>query len=786
MQNIPPPPPGFVLEGSAPPPPRPPVAQQSQGQRQPRGLRNNNPGNIEDGPFARSLPGYTGSDGRFATFNDPQAGVQAKTRLLGSYLNRGFDTPAEIIGRWAPPSDNNPTDRYAAYVANRIGVGLNDPVSPDQIPALAAAIGEFENGQQQPFQQAQAQMPPPPPGFELDNGDPTSAAPAMPGSQASPLNLANLRYQDEYDALKKGAWVTDRDGRTYQLPTDAWTGNPDDSSVQQSGNVYQDYQTAGDTAMAGMTAFAEQIPFADEAIAGAAGAISGRGYDQVRDQMMQDRQYFNDTQGAARDLGGLAGFAAGLAAPGGAFIARGPSAAYRMSRAAAVGAPLGALYGAGNTEGGLTARLASGGQGAAISAVTGVVGQGLFDRLAQSAQRAAANPSPARILSREGVDLTPGQMAQSIPVVGPMIRGLEEGASTIPFVGAPIAGARQQSVESFNRAALNRVLEPIGERMPGNVAPGYASVEHVQNVISQKYDDVLSRTRFVPDQQFYDDLGTSITRTLTDAGIPQSQTLTRQISDRVFRSMPERGTPIEGSQFKALESEFGNLARQNLEATDGAARALGRSYQAVQEALRDGLKRQNPELANDLRAVNGAYARLMRVERAAGSTASQANDGVFSPTQLGQAVGQMGSRRASARGDNLLQDLAVAGRNVIPSRVGDSGTATRGAITGLIGGAAMGVPVANTVAVPVIATSVAYSRPAQAALNAIYRASDRPGATAQALSELARLAGRNPALVPYYEAALRHVQLSTPSQSQETTPRRGGLFGTTRQQTGPR
>ena len=783
MQNIPPPPPGFVLEGSgAPPPaPRPAAPAPAQGQRQPRGLRNNNPGNIEDGPFARSLPGYTGSDGRFATFNDPQAGVQAKTRLLGSYLNRGFDTPAEIISRWAPPSDNNPTERYAQYVAGRVGVGVNDPIRPEQIPILAQAIGEFENGQQQPVQPA---MPPPPPGFEMDNGDPTAVPQAL-GTQGNPIDLTNIRYEDEYAALKKGAFVRDRDGRVYALPSDAWTGNPDDSSVQQAGNVYQDYQTAGDTAMAGMTAFAEQIPFADEAIAGAAGAISGRGYDQVRDQMMQDRQYFNDTQGAARDLGGLAGFAAGLAAPGGAFIARGPSAAYRMSRAAAVGAPLGALYGAGNTEGGLTARLASGGQGAAINAITGGVGQGLFDRLAQSAQRAAANPSPARILSREGVDLTPGQMAQSIPVVGPMIRGIEDGASSIPFVGAPIAGARQQSAESFSRSAINRALEPIGERVPGNVRPGYDSVEYAQGVVSQRYDDVLSRTRFDPDARFYDDLAASITRTLTDAGIPQSRTLTQQITNRVFRAMPESGSPLNGEQFKALESEFGNLARQNLEATDGAARALGRSYQAVQEALRDGLQRQNPELANQLREVNGAYARLMRVERAAGSTASQANDGVFSPTQLGQAVGQMGSRRASARGDSLLQDLAVAGRNVVPSRVGDSGTATRGVVTGLIGGAAMGVPVANSLAVPVIATSVAYSRPAQAALNAIYRAADRPGAAPQALSELSRLAGRNPALVPYYEAALRHVQLSAPSQSQERAPRRAGLFGTTGPQMAP-
>src|SRR5262249_27294022 len=47
----------------------------------PRGLRNNNPGNIEDGPLAKALPGYKGSDGRFAVFDTPENGVNAADAL---------------------------------------------------------------------------------------------------------------------------------------------------------------------------------------------------------------------------------------------------------------------------------------------------------------------------------------------------------------------------------------------------------------------------------------------------------------------------------------------------------------------------------------------------------------------------------------------------------------------------------------------------------------------------------------------------------------------------------
>lgn len=115
-----------------------------------RGQRNNNPGNIEDGAFARSLPGYAGSDGRFAIFDSPQAGTQAGAELLNRYAARGVVTPAQVINRWAPPSDNNPTQAYAAYVANRLGIGVNDPIPANRRVEAFQAINEFENGGQRP------------------------------------------------------------------------------------------------------------------------------------------------------------------------------------------------------------------------------------------------------------------------------------------------------------------------------------------------------------------------------------------------------------------------------------------------------------------------------------------------------------------------------------------------------------------------------------------------------------------------------------------------------------
>jgi hypothetical protein len=117
----------------------------------PRGLRNNNPGNIEDGPFARSLPGYKGSDGRFAIFDTPEAGQAAQVRLLQSYGSRGINTVQGIINRWAPPSDNNPTPTYVNFVAQQVGVSPDQPLDmndPATLQKVASAITAFENGGQ--------------------------------------------------------------------------------------------------------------------------------------------------------------------------------------------------------------------------------------------------------------------------------------------------------------------------------------------------------------------------------------------------------------------------------------------------------------------------------------------------------------------------------------------------------------------------------------------------------------------------------------------------------------
>jgi hypothetical protein len=115
----------------------------------PRGWRNNNPGNIEAGSFTQGLPGYAGSDGRFARFETPEQGIAAADALLSSYANRGYDTVSEIINRWAPQGENN-TLAYINAVARNAGVDPNKVLTDEERARVRDAMFLHENGMARP------------------------------------------------------------------------------------------------------------------------------------------------------------------------------------------------------------------------------------------------------------------------------------------------------------------------------------------------------------------------------------------------------------------------------------------------------------------------------------------------------------------------------------------------------------------------------------------------------------------------------------------------------------
>jgi hypothetical protein len=111
----------------------------------PRGIRNNNPGNIRDD--GTQWRGVKGNDGAFCVFDTPENGIRAIAKILKSYQSKGIDTIHEIINRWAPPSENN-TTAYVCAVAEECGINADKLITSADWPEVIAAIIRHENGQQ--------------------------------------------------------------------------------------------------------------------------------------------------------------------------------------------------------------------------------------------------------------------------------------------------------------------------------------------------------------------------------------------------------------------------------------------------------------------------------------------------------------------------------------------------------------------------------------------------------------------------------------------------------------
>ena len=125
-----------------------------------RGLRNNNPGNIDYNPRndwqGQLLPDPT-IEKRFARFDSPENGIRALAKLLINYRGKdgmpgiglkGIDTVRETINRWAPSVEND-TEAYIKAVSVAAGVLPNERIDIRDTRILlgvVTAIIKHENG----------------------------------------------------------------------------------------------------------------------------------------------------------------------------------------------------------------------------------------------------------------------------------------------------------------------------------------------------------------------------------------------------------------------------------------------------------------------------------------------------------------------------------------------------------------------------------------------------------------------------------------------------------------
>ena len=114
-----------------------------------RGYRNNNPGNIRINGDKFQGEVIPSRDKEFKQFESMAYGYRAIFKIIRNYqVNYKLNTIRQMIGRWAPESENN-TLAYVMTVSSRSGISPDDPVSADNremMIRIVAAISFVENG----------------------------------------------------------------------------------------------------------------------------------------------------------------------------------------------------------------------------------------------------------------------------------------------------------------------------------------------------------------------------------------------------------------------------------------------------------------------------------------------------------------------------------------------------------------------------------------------------------------------------------------------------------------
>jgi hypothetical protein len=116
----------------------------------PRGLRNNNIGNIKLNPannWLGKIPADQNTDKVFEQFTAKKYGTRALIKLLKKYyLDYNLKTISQILAKWSPGS-LAPGSTYVKFVTSAMQKGPNDLLTLQDLKPLTVYIAHFENGQ---------------------------------------------------------------------------------------------------------------------------------------------------------------------------------------------------------------------------------------------------------------------------------------------------------------------------------------------------------------------------------------------------------------------------------------------------------------------------------------------------------------------------------------------------------------------------------------------------------------------------------------------------------------
>lgn len=321
----------------------------------------------------------------------------------------------------------------------------------------------------------------------------------------------------------------------------------------------------------------------------------------------------------------------------------------------------------------------------AFGAATGLAGQGLSDAAGKFARGASDKIAPAvkDLLAKAdayGIPVNAAQLSDSR-----FLKTLQSTLEKIPFTGASAAKKEQQ--QAFNRA----VSKTFGEDTPTITRDIYAQAK---KRIGGAFEDLTSRNSLDANP-----LVEKLAGVVDDAAKFGTDDSARAVSNIVdeFLSKADSSGIVPGKAYQAIDSKIGKLMKA------GGEKSLFLGN--LRDSLREGMDASISQA--DSAAWKQARSQYKALKTIRDLVSKDGVDGNISASGLmGRINASQAGKEANAMGNaGTLGELAQIGKQFVRDPIPDSGTASRMATLGLLGGGAAVNPLAALTAIGTGATA---------------------------------------------------------------------------------
>jgi hypothetical protein len=398
--------------------------------------------------------------------------------------------------------------------------------------------------------------------------------------------------------------------------------------------------------------------------------------------------------------------------------AKGLSAVTAAAKPVLAGGAVGAAYGAGQGD-----TLRERGQNALTGGATALaLGAGLSGLAAGAGRVLKKRPKPLtprqqdiKTLQDAGLDLTYGQ------ILGGTAKQFEEYGSRI---SGGIRNARNAQLDQFSTGVVNKVLKIIDKKLPSGIQRPTEEIAAMQDMVGKYYGDAYSSGKFIPDNVTSKRLEVMLEDAMGGASV-KSINEAKRLSNIYAGDAIKRKGGLEGKDLTRSLNQINTRIRSERSSQNGDA-YLADYLDGLKREIINTMIRNKTVDARRIAKANRAYAEMVRVEGAAGSTA---NVGTVTPTSLLGSVKKYtgGQRkRAFSSGRGLGQQYAMAAKNILADTTKSSGTAENSANIITYTSAPIGLFTGNALALAPLALKGvlrgAYSPPVISLLNRIAKA----------------------------------------------------------------